>query len=165
MPQNITTEDDLVNWLKLTFPLFGDSDLAKVLLYYPSSNATDNPDAVWFATNGSSGATAVNESPFGTGQQQRANDIYAETTFVCPAYWMAEAFSDPPRSAYKYQYSIIPALHGQDVEAYFGPWGPLRPKYQSRDFEDAFTRKSRACIIAVLRLITRRHCRQFHYQE
>ena len=73
VPQNITTEGDLVAWLKLTFPLFGNSDLAKVLLYYPSSNASTDPNAVEFATSGYTGATAINESDVGTGQQQRAN--------------------------------------------------------------------------------------------
>lgn len=51
-------------------------------------------------------------------------NIYAETTFVCPSYWMAEAFSDLPRVSYKYQYSVVPALHGTDVSAYFGPPAP-----------------------------------------
>ena len=69
-------------------------------------------------------------------------NIYAEQTFVCPAYWMAEAFSDPPRVAYKYQYSVIPGLHAQDVGAYFGPWGLNRAPYQGRDFVNAFSRTS-----------------------
>ncbi len=72
-PQNITTEADLITWLQLTFPLFTNSDIAKVLLYYPSTNASVNPNAVEYATNGYTGATAVNESDVGTGQQQRAN--------------------------------------------------------------------------------------------
>lgn len=32
-PQNITTEADLVAWLELTFPLFSNDDIAKILLY------------------------------------------------------------------------------------------------------------------------------------
>ena len=73
VPQNITTEDDLVNWLHLTFPLFSNSDVAKVLLYYPTGNASVNPHADEYATNGLTGATALNESVVATGQQQRAN--------------------------------------------------------------------------------------------
>ena len=49
---------------------------------------------------------------------------------------MAEAFSDPPRISYKYQYSVIPALHGTDVTAYFGPASPQ----QGPDFTKAFMR-------------------------
>jgi len=63
----------------------------------------------------------LNQSDVGTGQQERADNIYAETTFVCPAYWMAEAYSDYGRTSYKYQFSVPPAEHGDDVPAYFGP--------------------------------------------
>lgn len=72
-PQNITTEDELVSWLQLTFPLFSNDDIAKLLLYYPSSNASVDPSAQLFATSGDSGLTAVNQSSAGTGQQQRAD--------------------------------------------------------------------------------------------
>ncbi|KAJ4532088.1 hypothetical protein HRR90_006334 [Exophiala dermatitidis] len=120
-PQNITTEQDLVSWLQLTFPLFTNDDIAKVLLYYPSSNGSANADAPLYATSGESGASALNESSVGAGQQQRADNIYAETTFVCPSYWMAIAYNDQGRTSYKYQFSVEPALHGADVSAYFGP--------------------------------------------
>lgn len=124
VPTPITTEDELVAWLRLTFPNFSNNDIAKVLLYYPSSNSSDTSPL--FATTGDSGPTANNQSNIATGQQQRANNIYGETTFVCPSYWLAEAFSDNnfgQGKAYKYQFSVLPAVHGQDVSAYFGPVG------------------------------------------
>ncbi|EXJ80631.1 hypothetical protein A1O3_06915 [Capronia epimyces CBS 606.96] len=120
-PQNITTEEDLLAWLHLTFPLFTNDDIAKVLLYYPSSNASTNSSSPLYATSGEAGPSALNQSSVGTGQQQRADNIYAETTFVCPAYWMAIAYNDYGRTSYKYQFSVEPALHGADVSAYFGP--------------------------------------------
>jgi hypothetical protein len=91
-----------VNWLADTFPMFTNNDIAKILLYYPSSNSTDNPNAPKFATLGNQGATAVNESQVGTGQQQRADNIYAETTFVCPSY-VKDLFLYPlPRAPYSH---------------------------------------------------------------
>jgi carboxylesterase type B len=132
--QDIETEDDLVAWLQSTFPLFTNDDISKILLYYPSTNASVNPAASVYATNGETGDTALNESSVGTGQQQRANNIYAETTFVCPSYWLAEAYSDRGRASYKYQYSVPVATHGADVTAYFGPGTPN----QSPDFKYAF---------------------------
>lgn len=78
-PQNITTEDGLVAWLQQTFPLFSNDDIAKVLLYYPASNASVDMSAPEYATNGYTGETNVNVSSVGTGQQQRANAIYGET--------------------------------------------------------------------------------------
>lgn len=132
-PQNISTEADLVSWLKLTFPLFTNNDIAKILLYYPGSNASDSASAPLFASTGDSGPTAVNQSDVGVGQQQRADNIYAETTFVCPSYWMVEAYSDK-ESSYKYQYSVGVALHGTDVAGYFGP----ATTNQGPDFTRAF---------------------------
>ena len=132
-PQNITSEAELVSWLRLTFPLFSNNDIAKILLYYPSSNSSDSSSAPLFATTGDNGPTAVNQSDAGSGQQQRADNIYAETTFVCPSYWMVEAYSDKA-SSYKYQYSVPVALHGSDVSGYFGP----AAKNQGPDFERAF---------------------------
>lgn len=49
------------------------------MLYYPIGNASTNPDATEFATNGLTGADANNVSIVYTGQQQRAANIYAET--------------------------------------------------------------------------------------
>jgi hypothetical protein len=62
--------------------------------------------------------------------------MYAELTFVCPSYWMAEAFSGDDRTSYKYQFSALPGLHGQDVAAYFGPLGTV--PYLSTDYQRAF---------------------------
>jgi hypothetical protein len=73
VPQNITTEQDLVNFIQETFPLFTEDDISKVLQYYPGSNATDNANAPEYATLGYTGATANNVSSIATGQQQRAN--------------------------------------------------------------------------------------------
>ena len=82
-PQNITTEDDLLAWLHLTFPLFSNDDIAKILLYYPSSNASVDPNAPEYSTSGlDPGATAVNESDVATGQQQRA-DVSCHTPYSC----------------------------------------------------------------------------------
>ena len=71
-PQNILTEDDFVNFLKNTYPLFTNYNISQVLQYYPSTNSSVS-DTPKFATSGTSTPTAVNESTFGTGQQQRAD--------------------------------------------------------------------------------------------
>ncbi|KAL8628171.1 hypothetical protein Q9189_006107 [Teloschistes chrysophthalmus] len=135
VPQGIETEDDFLAFLRLTFPLFTDDDIARVLLYYPSPspNPSTNisiPTTPNYATTGTTPPTALNVSTFATGQQQRAYNLYAETTFVCPSYWLAEAFP----TAYKYQYSLPPAQHAVDVPAFFGP----RLPNQSPEFVAAF---------------------------
>ncbi|KAL1610566.1 hypothetical protein SLS60_002235 [Paraconiothyrium brasiliense] len=120
--QNIATENDLVDWIRLVFPLFTQDDIAKLLYYYPSSNISDSSDGLTeYATNGTSGPTLVNVSQTATGQQQRAQAIYGEQTFICPSYWLAEAYNARGRTGYKYQYSVPIALHGTDPSVYFGP--------------------------------------------
>ncbi|KAI9728737.1 MAG: hypothetical protein M1828_002843 [Chrysothrix sp. TS-e1954] len=121
-PQDITTEDDLISWLYSSFPLFSANDISKILLYYPSTNASVVPKTPEFSTLGNTGPTALNESEVGTGQQQRADNIRAEALIVCPSYWLAEAYSDKEAS-YKFQYSVPVATHGTDIQAYFGPAG------------------------------------------
>ncbi|KAI9759113.1 MAG: hypothetical protein M4579_002560 [Chaenotheca gracillima] len=135
-PQNIVTEDDFINFLRTTFPLFNDEDIQKLLMYYPSSNASVDSAMMGFATLGDSGPTALNTSQFGVGQQQRADNVYAETTFVCPAYWMAEAYTDKGRAAYKYQYSVPAAQHGADVSAIFAPAAPDQSPAFQKAFQD-----------------------------
>ena len=134
VPPTIVTEDDFVNFVRNTFPLFTESDVEKVLYYYPSTSEPTEMSDPEFATMGNGSSTAVNQSSFATGQLQRAINMYAETTFVCPTYWMAEAFTSPPRKSYKYQYSVVGAIHGIDVSSYFGPSLPNR----GPDFDRAF---------------------------
>ncbi|KAJ4369665.1 hypothetical protein N0V83_005427 [Neocucurbitaria cava] len=125
VPANISTEADLKSWLKLEFPVFTDAEVTQVLAAYPV-NASTNPN-LKFATNGISAPTALDVSQVATGQQQRANDIYAEATFVCPSYWINDAYTSSTRSSYHYQYSIPFASHQDDVPALFGPAQPNQP--------------------------------------
>ncbi|KAI9660390.1 MAG: hypothetical protein M1821_009740 [Bathelium mastoideum] len=118
--QNITTESAFEDWLRLQLPLFNSSDIDALLANYPSTNASVNPSDPRFATSGTAAPSAVNESSFGTGQQQRADNVYAETTFVCPSYWLAQAYSatnSSEKRGYKYQFSVPAAQHGADLFA------------------------------------------------
>lgn len=75
-PENIVTENDFINFINNSFPLFTFDDIAKVLFYYPSSNKSSGMKMGGFATSGNDtvgAATALNESTFGVGQQQRAD--------------------------------------------------------------------------------------------
>ncbi|KAK5116044.1 hypothetical protein LTR85_009326 [Meristemomyces frigidus] len=138
VPPGIDTIDDFVDYLRVIFPNFSNNDIAKVLLYYPMSNASVNPNAVNYATEGSYGPTTINESTAATGQQQRAIAIYGEMTFICPSYWLAEAYSDNGLGGqgWKYQFSIPNAYHGADGPAYFS--NPADTDYYSSDFIIAF---------------------------
>jgi carboxylesterase type B len=127
VPPSINTIDALENWLHDAFPTFSDVDIQAVLTAYPSSNLPVNPSDTTFETPGTGPATAINISSLATGQQQRANNIYAEATFVCPSYWLNDAFTTQNRKSYHYQYSVPSGQHGDDVTAFFGPAKPNQP--------------------------------------
>ncbi|OAA59785.1 inactive carboxylesterase 4 [Niveomyces insectorum RCEF 264] len=135
VPATLRTEADLVAWLHAYFHNLEDADVAAVRAAYPVGNdtATNNSAAAaGFETDGVHEPTANDVSSAATGVQQRAYNIYAEASVVCPSYWLATAFAHPPRSttnktttaSYHYQYSVPFAAHGADLSAYWGPPGP-----------------------------------------
>ncbi|KAF2688723.1 alpha/beta-hydrolase [Lentithecium fluviatile CBS 122367] len=133
VPPIISTLDGLKAWLQQEFPTFTDADVQSVLNTYPSTDEPVDPTSPKFATNGLSGATAINVSQAATGQQQRGNNILAEATFICPSYWLNTAYTFKT-STYHYQYSVPFASHTDDISAYFGPSTPN----QSAAFSQAF---------------------------
>lgn len=127
VPQNITSAEDFENFTSTLFPLMSVENLTRLFEAYAIAPVIPGP---LFSTLGDRGPTALNQSEFGIGQQQRANNLYAETTFVCPSYWLANAFaassvgsnsSQPPKAAWKYQFSVPPSEHGADLDAYQDP--------------------------------------------
>lgn len=134
MPPTISTLDDLIGWLHIEFPNLSDANITSILEAYPSTSAPVDPADPKFATDGIHPPTAVNVSQAATGQLQRAYNIYAEASFVCPSYWLATAFTQDGKAAYHYQYSVPFAEHQADIPAYFGPATPN----QGPDFTLAF---------------------------
>ena len=134
-PQDIMTLDQFIAFVQETLPLFNSTDIENLQqYYYLPDNATTTGSL--FATTGDSAPYALDQSSFGTGYQQLADDLYAETTFVCPSYWLVESYSSvPDNTAYKYQFSVPPAFHGADVDGYFAP---MSAAYLSPDFGAAF---------------------------
>lgn len=145
VPPGIHTIDDLVEFLRVIFPNFSNNDIAKVLYYYPSSNASVNLNAPLWATEGNYGPTNINQSTAATGQQERAIAIYGEMAFICPSYWLAEAYSDNGYGGqgWKYQFSIPNAYHGADGAGYFS-W-PYDSEYYSPDFVSTCRVATRPC--------------------
>lgn len=84
------------------------------------SVANINTTTPRFSTSGDEGLTALQTSATASGYQQIANIIYAESTLICPSYWLASAYNKGNRKAYKIQYLIPIALHGYDSLAVFG---------------------------------------------
>ncbi|KAK1625196.1 Alpha/Beta hydrolase protein [Colletotrichum phormii] len=119
-PPNIVSVADLTSWLKLEFPNLSSDQIDEILAANPTKTGANDTR---FETNGLTGLTALDVSQSGTGQQQRANNIYAEATFVCPSYWLSDAFTSP-KSSWHYQYSVPFAWHTADIPGYFGTATP-----------------------------------------
>ncbi|KAL2270619.1 hypothetical protein VTJ83DRAFT_2803 [Remersonia thermophila] len=136
VPPGIITEADLIGWLSSAqLKNLSPTQLNTVLAANPNSANTD-PSAPMYDTTGLSGPTALEMSNDANGQQQRANNIYAEATFACPTFWLASSYTKPGKAAYVYQYSVPHAAHTADMGAYFGPQEPNH----SDDFSLAFRR-------------------------
>jgi len=120
VPPTIQTESDLTGWLHQEFENLSNQQIQSILNANPNTANTD-PAGLRFETDGIHPPNAVNVSQDSNGQQQRGANIYAESTFVCPSYWIADAYSSGGKSAWYYQYSVPFAFHGTDVAAYFGP--------------------------------------------
>ncbi|KAF2710840.1 alpha/beta-hydrolase [Pleomassaria siparia CBS 279.74] len=116
-PPTFNTLSKFREYINTTFPSFSAADKTELEAQYSyaGDDQDTDPSDPKFPTTGSSRPTAVNQSVFATGQQQRLFDVFAEYAFVCPSYWLANAF---PR-AWKYEYDVPPAYHGYDLTAYW----------------------------------------------
>ncbi|KAL6705218.1 hypothetical protein ACN47E_007178 [Coniothyrium glycines] len=114
-PPTTRTLQDFRDYLTTTFPHFSASQKLAIEAQYsfPGDHLPVDPAAPKFATNGLSAPTALNISEFGSGNQQRVFNVFAEYAFVCPSYYAAGAFPQ----GWKYQFSAPPSYHGYDLQA------------------------------------------------
>jgi carboxylesterase type B len=130
-PQNITTEDQFISFVLTNYPRLSEHNLTNILELYAVPKHTSQVHA---DSNGLTPPFSTTNSNWAIGWQQAANNLYAETTFVCPSYWMADAFAGVPgKSAWKYQFSVPRSSHGADV-------GPLTesPQKQGTGMDEVF---------------------------
>ncbi|KAF7550705.1 hypothetical protein G7046_g7937 [Stylonectria norvegica] len=130
---SIVTDEDWNNYMKTYLPLFSTIDLENLAKTYAIDPII--PNGPLFATQGDQGPTAMNQSTYAIGNQQRAYNLCAETTFVCPSYWLASAFARQTGAAWHYQFSVPPSYHGHDLNAvvqdgYVGAAGSMSPAFR-----------------------------------
>lgn len=114
-PPTTKTLQDFRHYINTTFPGFSASEKLAIEKQYSYAGDDQDVSATTpkFATSGTGTPTAVNVSEFGSGQQQRVFNVFAEYAFDCPSYWAAAAFPQ----AWKYQFSATPSYHGYDLQA------------------------------------------------
>ncbi|KAJ5107630.1 hypothetical protein N7456_004305 [Penicillium angulare] len=119
-PPYINSTEGFLGYIKSTFPLFSSQDYSRLKNLYGFWTTSPENNGLRYDTLGDRGPTALNQSEMATGLQQTVFNVYAETTFSCPSYWLADAFSGGSlKESWKYQYSVTPAYHGADLTAYF----------------------------------------------
>ncbi|KAK8052345.1 carboxylesterase [Apiospora rasikravindrae] len=123
-PQNVKTEEVFKELLLNNYPLLTTENITSILDFYGlPAEATE----ILADSNGQTPPFSTTNSEWGSGWQQVANNFYAEATFVCPSYWLAEAYTTKAgkgtdkgtAKAWRYQYSVSPASHGNDVAPAF----------------------------------------------
>ncbi|KAI1801124.1 alpha/beta-hydrolase [Daldinia bambusicola] len=106
------------SFISTMFPLLTPEDVTSLNTAY-EIDSLPSSSGIRYDTLGYTGPTALYQSGFATGIQQAVFNLGAESNFVCPAQWFAEAFSSDSRQAWKYQYSLTPSYHGADLNSYF----------------------------------------------
>lgn len=144
--QNITSEANFTDFISYNYPLLSDTDLAAIMDVYAIDSdwsvtyplGLSGPLSGLFDTDGIDAPYATEMSKAAAGWQQATDNLYAEVTIVCPAYWLAAAYSPAinanaeGKKAWRYQFSPPNAFHVTDL-------GPLQqpPVYEVGSSEDA----------------------------
>ncbi|KAI2640213.1 carboxylesterase [Xylaria nigripes] len=116
-PQNITNEKEFVNFVLTNYPRLSEQNLTSILKLYAIPEGTAE---VYANSDGLTQPYSTTNSNWAVGWQQAANNLYAEATFVCPSYWIADAFAGVgTKRSWKYQFSVASSEHGADLEPLF----------------------------------------------
>ncbi|KAI0155385.1 alpha/beta-hydrolase [Hypoxylon sp. FL1284] len=118
-PLDITSEFDFRSLLFANYPRLSEDNMTSIFELYALS---PNASAVLVDTDGEHAPFSTTNSQWAAGWQQVALNMKAETTFVCPSYWLADAFARKGAAgSWRFQLSVPPAHHGLDLEVLVVP--------------------------------------------
>ncbi|KAK7757333.1 hypothetical protein SLS62_000883 [Diatrype stigma] len=114
VPQNITSETAFRDSIRRTYRDLSDQNMTSILNLYA---VPPDSSGVYADSDGVTPPFSTTNSNWAVGWQQAADNLYAETTIVCPSYWLADAYAkgDKSEGSWKYQFSVPASLHGADV--------------------------------------------------
>ncbi|KAI0474359.1 carboxylesterase [Xylaria cf. heliscus] len=116
-PQNITSREEFISFVLTNYPRLSEQNLTRILELY---SVPENASKIYADSDGLNPPFSTTNSDLAVGWQQAANNLYAETTFVCSSYWLADAFGGAKvKRSWKYQFSVPVSLHGADVAPLF----------------------------------------------
>ena len=115
VPHDITDEVSFQAWLRSNYPLLTGQNVSTILeAYAPPEGAS----GILADSDGRGAPFSTTNSQFAAGWQQAAFNLYAEATFICPSYWLADTFARvQDGQSWHLQYSVSPGLHGDDMGA------------------------------------------------
>lgn len=120
VPQNLTNVQHAVtDWLATLHLLMSTDDLYEAVdLYLPLNKELDHRN-VTFATSGFKNPSIATMQSTAVGSQSLVDTFKSATTYICPSYWLVDAWScsgseSKHLSSWKYQHSVVPALHASD---------------------------------------------------
>ncbi|KAI0108097.1 alpha/beta-hydrolase [Daldinia grandis] len=112
-PQNITNEDDFRHFVTTIYPLLSERNITNILKIY---TIPDNASDILVNSNGVRLPYSTTNSGWAYGWQQAATNLYAETSFTCPSYWLSDAYARKRGGkSWHYQLSVPPGQHGLDL--------------------------------------------------
>ncbi|KAI1136243.1 alpha/beta-hydrolase [Hypoxylon sp. FL0543] len=113
-PQGITTEEDFTGFLLNNYPKLTEDNITNILALYA---VPENSSNILVETDGENPPYSTTNSEWAVGWQQAANNLYAETTFICPSYWLADGYAKKKGGkAWHHQFSVPPGQHGLDLD-------------------------------------------------
>lgn len=118
-PPDIASESAFRRFLFDTYPRLSEENVTNILALY---SVPADTSSILADSDGENPPYSTTNSQFAFGWQQAATNLYAETTFICSSYWLADAFAKKEGGkAWRYQFSVPPALHSLDLEPMFEP--------------------------------------------
>ncbi|KAF5358811.1 hypothetical protein D9758_008542 [Tetrapyrgos nigripes] len=79
-------------------------------------------------------------------QLNQTNLIHGESIFICPTYYLLNAFSG---HSFKGEFAVPPATHGMDIQYYFSTIQFPPTTFENADFQKAFTQSFLAFAISM----------------
>ncbi|KAI0376189.1 alpha/beta-hydrolase [Hypomontagnella monticulosa] len=111
-PRNITNEEAFREFLSVNYPFLSEGNITNIMaLYSVPANASD----IIVESDGVNPPYSTTNGGWASGWDQAAINLYGETTFSCPSYWLADAYAKKGR-AWHLQFSVPPAQHAYDTD-------------------------------------------------
>lgn len=122
VPTEIDTREEFISRLKLDYPLLTDDNITAIMTLYDFDDEAATEAGGLYESNGITPPFSTSVSSVASGWLQASYNAYGETTFMCPANWLADAYTQSidavatGKRAWRYQFSPPPALHDDDLD-------------------------------------------------